>query len=360
MKRIFNKGYDLVDPIVPVTPENPVPAYYFTNVYSEYERELAMPETSDPRVWNEWRSRLREKLRQVFTLDHWGLPPTPELVILKEEKCEGYTRKKVAYETMPGNWAVAYLLIPDGIKSPVPAVLCPHGHFRGAKEAVVKPELAAGVAYGHEFAKRGLVVLAPDIAGLSIPDHRGTNERDVPADYGVGQKETGCNLLFRRLQHMGLDITGFRVFELQVGLNLLSSLDEVDSGRIGCAGLSGGCWLSQVLAALDTRVKAVILSGYFTTFVQTAWLGHCVCHHPFGIGKYCDMPDISALIAPRAQFVESGKEDVQYPLEPAFSMVKRAYELLGEADMLGLDRFDGGHAFHGVHSIPWMIDRLNS
>jgi hypothetical protein len=193
---------------------------------------------------------------------------------------------------------------------------------------------------------------------MSVPEHKGTNERDVPADYAVGQRESGCNLLFRRLQHMGLDITGFRVFELQVGLNILSSLKEVNSSRIGCAGLSGGCWLTQVLAALDTRVKAAILSGYFTTFVQTAWLGHCVCHHPFGIGKYCDMPDISALIAPRPQFIEAGKLDVQYPLEPAFSMVRRGYELLGAGDNLGLDNFDGTHAFHGVKSIPWMIEHL--
>jgi hypothetical protein len=143
-----------------------------------------------------------------------------------------------------------------------------------------------------------------------------------------------------------------------VGLHILLDMKEVDNTRIGCAGLSGGCWLSQILAALDERIKAVILSGYFTTFVQTAWNGHCICHHPFGIGRICDMPDISALIAPRPQFVEYGKKDTQYPIEPAFSMVKRAYEYQGAPGNLGLDIFEGGHMFHGAESIPWMVGVL--
>ena len=83
---------------------------------------------------------------------------------------------------------------------------------------------------------------------------------------------------------MGLDLTGLRVFDLMAALNLLAARPDVDSRRIGCAGLSGGCWLSQVLTALDGRVRAVVLSGFFTTFVQTVWHSHCICHHPFGIG----------------------------------------------------------------------------
>jgi len=82
---------------------------------------------------------------------------------------------------------------------------------------------------------------------------------------------------------MGLGLTGLRIFDLMAGVNLLAQLSEVDARRTGCAGLSGGCWLSQVLAALDRRIRAVILSGFFSTFVQTTWHGHCVCHHPFGI-----------------------------------------------------------------------------
>lgn len=358
IKRIFNKGYSLVEKTTPVDPLNPVTAFYLTNRFADFQRELPAPQTGNKQEWEEWRTALRARLREVFCLDAYGDVPTPEIKVLAEEKCETYIRQKIAYESLPGNWVSAYLLIPDGISDPVPAVLCPHGHFRGGKDSVVFPKKAAGKAYAHEFAKNGFVALAPDNAGMAVPPDLGTNERDVPISFLKGHNEGGCNLLFRRLNHMGLDITGFRVFELMVALNILCSMKQVDNKRIGCAGLSGGCWLSQVLAALDTRVSAVILSGYFTTFVQTAWLGHCVCHHPFGIGKICDMPDISALIAPRFQFVESGMKDIYYPVEPAYSMVKKAYELLGAEENIDMDLYDGGHEFHGTNSIPWMISML--
>jgi hypothetical protein len=72
------------------------------------------------------------------------------------------------------------------------------------------------------------------------------------------------------------------------------------------------------------------------------------------------MPDISALIAPRPQFVESGSKDVDYPVEPAYSMVKRAYELLGAGGNLEIDIFDGGHRFNASKSVPWMVEQLKN
>ena len=92
--------------------------------------------------------------------------------------------------------------------------------------------------------------------------------------------------------------------------------------------------------------------------MQTSWHGHCLCHHPFGIGKVCEMPDIAALIAPRPLFIESGKQDYPYPVEPAFSLTLSAYRLLGMEKNIGLDLYDGGHKFYGVNSIPWMVSHL--
>jgi dienelactone hydrolase len=328
----------------------PVTANFLTDQYASFQRESSCPDGSDAETWDVWRQELRNKLGKVFCLNAWGNASTPDVQILKEKNCGTYVRQKIAYETYPGNWAVAYLLLPNGLTSSTPAVLCPHGHFAGGKLAVVEPEHGAGMAYGHEFAKRGFVVLAPDNAGMG--------ERDIAASDAIGGK-TGCELLFRRLNYMGLDLTGLRIFDLMIGINILYSMRNVDESRLGCAGLSGGCWLAMVLSALDERVKAVILSGYFTTFMQTSWHGHCLCHHPHGIGNICEMTDIAALIAPRPLFVESGKQDHAYPVEPAYSLTRRAYGLLGAEADLGLDLYEGGHMFRGVDSIPWMVNELS-
>lgn len=350
MERIFRTDFEFIEKQVSTGPNNPISAYHFTKYYYNFNRRYSMPKTANIDAWNKWRFALISMLKKILHINYWGEIPTPKVLILKETKCYNYIKKKIAYKTLTDNWVSAYLLIPEKINKPLPAVLCPHGHFEGGKLSVVDPTFSAGMAYGHEFAKRGFIVLAPDNAGMG--------ERDVPASEVYGEKKGGCELLFRRLNHMGLDLTGLRVFELMVAVNILSDLKEVDNKRIGCAGLSLGCWLSQLLTAIDSRIKAVILSGFFTTFVQTVWIGHCVCHHPYKIGEYCDMPDISALIAPRPQFIESGKQDNYYPFEPAYSLVKNAYELLNAKKNLQLELYDGGHEFRGVESIPWMVKQL--
>ena len=352
MQRVITSGAAMLDPLYKATPEKPITAFYLADKYKDFTPKYAYPKNATPSELEEWRNGLTKELRRIFTLDKLGTPPTPTFQVLQEEKCETYTRKLIAYEVGEGNWVQAWLLVP--YKLPAPAALCLHGHFPGSKDSVVFPDKATGIAYGHELANRGFVVLAPDGAGMCAQEHWGQNTRDVPLEYAQSPREAGCMLLFNRLNHMGIDITGFRVFELMAGINMLLAMDGVKQDGVACAGLSGGCWLTQVLTALDTRVKASILSGYFTTFTQTSWLGHCICHHPFGIGEICDMPDISALAAPRAQFVESGKADTNYPVEPAFSICKDAYVALGAEDKFGLHQFEGGHRFDGAESVDWL------
>ena len=323
---------------------------FLTQKFFEFERRLAYPQVQKKEVWQQWRRKLRHALRKALCLDKLGPIPLPQPIVVEATQCRGYLRQKLAYETLPGNWVSAYLLLPE-TPAPRPAVICPHGHVTGAKDNVVGLTDPVGVAYAHELALRGIVTLAPDNAFMG--------ERDR-GDERNGNRVSGCETGWARLNQMGLDLTGLRIFDLMAGLNILGDHPGVDARRIGCAGLSGGCWLSQVLTALDRRIKAVILSGFFTTFVQTTWHGHCVCHHPFGIGLLCDMPDLSAMIAPRPQFVESGISDKPYPPEPAYSMVMKAYELNNAPEQLRIHRYRGGHMFNGKRSIPWLVDQLTS
>ena len=349
MRRVTAQRQPFVQPLTEAPVRSLGTADALNQSYFETKRTLSMPSGKSPVAWQVWRRKLRQALREVLTLDALGKVPVPEFDVLSEEDLGSYVRRKIVYEAVPGHRIPAYLLCPK-IPGPRPAVLCPHGHTQGAKDAVVGLADPAGVAYGHEIAERGAVVLAPDNAGMG--------ERDIDAGRKLADSH-GCFLAWARLNQMGIDLTGLRVFDLMAGVNLLVSLPEVEDSRIGCAGLSGGCWLSQVLTALDQRIRSVVLSGFFTTFVQTTWHGHCICHHPFRIGLLCDMPDISALIAPRAQFVESGLSDTRYPHEPAYSLVYGAYDRLGVADSIGLHRYRGGHMFNGRKSIPWLIERLS-
>jgi hypothetical protein len=55
--------------------------------------------------------------------------------------------------------------------------------------------------------------------------------------------------------------------------------------------------------------------------------------------------------------VESGQWDAGFPTSgalEAYSAVRGAYTLLDAAERLGIEIFDGGHAFSGRKALSWM------
>ena len=293
-------------------------------------------------AWRDWRPQLLPELReQLGPFPDEAPPLNPQIV--STENYDKITIHKVIYHSREDAPIPAYLSIPKSATGKMPAVLCIHGHVPGGKESVISGDGQFGAPYGCDLAEQGVVTLCPDNAGMG--------ERAHPSG--------GCDFLWRRLNYLGYDLTGYRVYDLMRGVDYLQSLPEVDENRIGIAGLSGGCWLGIVHAALDERVQAAVLSGYFTTFAQTSWFGHCICHHPKGIGELCEMPDIAGLIAPRPIFVEWGTEDVSRPVHPAFEMAQRIYRAANAGDQITLQEFDAGHLFSGEQSLPWLVQTLS-
>jgi dienelactone hydrolase len=293
-------------------------------------------------AWRDWRAQLLPELReQLGPFPDEAFPLNPQIV--STESYNKITIHKVIYHSREDAPIPAYLSIPKGVTAKTPAILCIHGHVPGGKENVISGDGDFGAPYGRDLAEQGVITLCPDNAGMG--------ERAHPSG--------GCDFLWRRLNYLGYDLTGYRVYDLMRGVDYLQSLPEVDEGRIGIAGLSGGCWLGIVHAALDERVQAAVLSGYFTTFAQTSWFGHCICHHPRGIGELCEMPDIAGLIAPRPIFVVWGTEDVSRPVHPAFEMTQRIYRAANAGDQITLQEFDAGHLFSGEQSLPWLVQTLS-
>ena len=293
-------------------------------------------------AWRNWRTQLLPELReQLGPFPDEAFPLNPQIVSIKShDKC---TIHKVIYYSRKDAPIPAYLSIPKGVTAKTPAVLCIHGHVPGGKESVIFGDEQFGAPYGRDLAEQGVITLCPDNAGMG--------ERAHPSG--------SCDFLWRRLNYLGYDLTGYRVYDLMRSVEYLQSLPEVDERRIGIAGLSGGCWLGIVHAALDERVQAAVLSGYFTTFAQTSWFGHCICHHPKVIGELCEMPDIAGLIAPRPIFVEWGTADVSRPVHPAFEMAQQIYRAANAGDRIILQEFDAGHLFSGEQSLPWLVQTLS-
>jgi dienelactone hydrolase len=161
---------------------------------------------------------------------------------------------------------------------------------------------------------------------------------------------------------LGETLIGWRAFDAFRALDYLQTRPEVDGERLGAMGISGGGLTTLFAAALDARIKAAVVSGYLCTFADSILaVDHCPDNYAPGLLNLCEMPDITALIAPRALFAESGKDDMIFPqagVQKAFTAVQDAYAEAGVPERFASDVFDGGHIFSGEKAWPFLAAQL--
>jgi dienelactone hydrolase len=308
-----------------------------------------------------WRTQARAKLWALI-----GAPPSGRvpLAAVFEERREfkGYSRTPVTFETRPGLSAFGYLLKPDPLQAPAPAVLCLPGHGRGVDEIVGIDEQGNDRddpdGYQHDFAvqcaRQGFVTLALEPIGFG--HRRDAAARAKSASQSSCQPASGAALM------LGETMVGWRVWDAVRGVDLLSALPEVDSQRIAMMGISGGGTVTLYTAALDTRVQAAVLSGSFATFRDSIFsLSHCIDNYVPGILSCFETADIAGLITPRYFFCESGLHDEWFP-EPgarrAYAALAEIYEACGVPDHIDSHFFDAGHQFNGRRAFPRLKEWL--
>ena len=320
---------------------------YLFQRYQEHGRKYRCPDMTQ-QTFEDWQSQARLKLAETLRMpDVLGLPEfvrekiDPDNQPWSAGQCDGaFHLERVQYQSMPGVRVPGYLLVPEGLQEPAPAILCPPGHGKGMNQVVFE----AGI-YNHyacELARRGFVVL--------VPEHIGFGERK-PSHFGEHGYYTGV------AQLMGYTMYGVYIKELMRALDILTSLEEVDADRIGCYGLSLGGVTTLLISALDLRIRTVCISGFLTSFKSTFMdAAHCVCGNVQDLALNFEHVDIAALIAPRPLVVESGRADSGFPVDAARSTVQDLtayYALYNQTDRLAHDIFDGSHEISGRIAYDW-------
>lgn len=310
----------------------------------------ATPPIHNPKEWERRRSHILAVLTSylgTFPQVRYDLKPR----VLREEKLEGYTRKKVRYLTERGEDVSAFLLVPDEAtsSSPRPAVLACHQTSEPAKEEVCGVTSSPlNMQYGLDLVRRGYVVLAPDsiTAGERVfagwePFETAEFDRKNPKWSAIGKMAW---------DHMR-------------GIDFLQQQDCVDPERIGVVGHSLGAYNAFFLAAFDPRIKVVVEScGYCTIasdpgrerWARTKWFVHIPRLRPFvapgsKLKAPFDFHEVLALVAPRPLFQSVGLQDKIFGTADSAAQValqlQRVYHLLGADDRLETYLFDGPHDF---------------
>ncbi len=327
-------------------------------LYDNTPRELEFSETTLPEA-ETWQQVLREKLIELIG----GFPSTkcdlkPET--LETREFDEYIRETVLFQSRPNMTTYGYFLTPThvDISTPNPTILCLAGHGRGVDDIVGIEEdgsmRSEWGGYQNDFA---LQCVAHGYTVLAIEQFGFGHRRDAVAHQKGGgssscQPSAGAALL------LGQTMVGWRVYDAMRAFDYLSTRPEIDMNRLGIMGISGGGTTTFFTAAIDTRVKAAVVSGYFNTFRDSILsLSHCIDNYIPNVLQYAEMYDIAGLIAPRALFVESGTEDTIFPIEAtrfAVNAAKAIFNRFNADDKLGFEVFEAGHSFYGVGAFEFL------
>ena len=336
------------------------PVAFAHALYESTPRRLGFQATTRAEA-EAWQKALRAKVLEL--LGGFPAPSAPlRPKVLETRNYPGYRREKVIFDSRPGSTVLAYVLIPARSASPLPSLICLPGHGRGVDDIVGIDERGTDrtdkSGYAHDFAiqvaEAGLAAVAIEQIGFGCRRDR------LNASRGLAQK--GCDPAAGMAQMLGQTLIGWRVWDVVRTLAYISTRPDLAADRVGCIGISGGGTSALFAAALEPRIKAVMVSGYLNTFKDSIGaLNHCMDNFVPGILEWAEMHDVAGLIAPRPFFAESGEKDNIFPVSAAkdsFARVRRIYDVFGAGDRIEHEVFPADHSFWGKRGIPFLVKAL--
>jgi Acetyl xylan esterase (AXE1) len=237
-----------------------------------------LPDTHES--WQKHRIELRKNIWKNLGI-YYDKSLDLDLCETGEVQMDGYRIKNIYYQSRPGLYVTSNLYIPNG-DGPFPAVVGMHGHWHQGR-------LAERVqSRGHTLVKNGYVSLQVDAWGSG---ERSTEHGEYEY-HGAG--------LGGALFNVGESLMGAQLIDNMRAVDLLCSLDYVDSSKIGATGASGGGNQTMWLAAMDDRITAAVPVVSVGTFESYIMRSNCVCEClPNGL-TFTEESGILALTAPRA------------------------------------------------------------
>lgn len=298
-----------------------------------------------------------------------------------EETYDGVTTYQLSWQLGFGPRTTGWLVRPAGGSGPLPGVLALHCHggnkFGGADRLVELPRThpsAAEARAGHydglalasEIARAGFAALAHDTFGwgsrrfdLSEPpwrtaaalEARKSQWREdgvVPSDSELYNAAAGYHedTLAKTAGLLGTSLAGMVAHDDLAALEILASLPDVDPGRLGCIGFSGGGGRALTLAALSPRIRNYVVTCMMTTFesLLPAYLdAHSWLLQTPGLWKLGDWPELTARSGADGFLVQYALADQLFP-EAGMREAHRILASLHPDSYAG--RFwPGGHVF---------------
>jgi dienelactone hydrolase len=265
-------------------------------------------------------------------------------------KCAGYRVEKIIFESRPDHHVTANLYVPEGTP-PFPGVLLPCGHSDNGK--VYADYQRACIL----LAKNGMAVLCYDPIGQG-ERFQLLDEKGKPVVRGTTEHTmAGIGALL-----VGRQLASYRIWDGLRALDYLAGRSEVDPGRLGCTGNSGGGTMTSYLMALDDRIAVAAPSCFVTSLERLfATIGPQDAEQNITgqVAAGMEHADYVTMRAPRPTLLTVGTRDF-FDIQGSwdtFREVKLIYGRLGFGERVDLFESDEEHGFtrpRRVATVRWM------
>ncbi len=268
--------------------------------------------------------------------------------------CDGYRIEKVIYESVPNHHVTANMYLPADDQGPYPGVLVLCGHSANGK--------------AYEAYQRVCALLAQNDMVALIVDPISQGERyqflDETGQPVVGSPTTSHTLLDVGAMFVGTDVVAYEAWDNIRGLDYLVSRPEVDAGKIGCTGNSGGGAQTRFLMALDDRIQVASPSCNIQTnqrrFV-TPGAGDGCNHIPNEGDAGIEHVDYIGMRAPKPTLILGAEFDYfdVNAVSRTFRESKRVYKLHGATEQVDMyiDNLQHGYAEPLREVMVWWMRR---
>jgi dienelactone hydrolase len=280
---------------------------------------------SPPKKWEtitESSTELEDHRRDALILKAEGFPRLPVYLLTPSKKFEG---KRAGIVALHGHGKFGY--DPVAGRDDLPGV-----------ESAIK---SSNYDYGRQLVRRGYVVAVPCLTpfGRRLGNAEAYKNQDA------------CGITYLRLQLLGKLLMAENLRDSLWALELLARHERVEPAKLGYVGLSLGGRMTMLTTAVEPRIRVAVISGAMNVMQErVGGLYSCGAQVIPGLLNYGDVPEIGSLIAPRPCVWEVGSRDslmVPKWVDEATARLGRVYKALDAEDQLHIDRFEGGHQWHG-------------
>ena len=286
----------------------------------------APPSPASSEQWTAESARLRQTLLDDVVFHGWPRDWVASAPNFEDagtvEGGPGYRMRKLRYEIAPGFYSAAILYEPDRLTGKVPAILNVNGHVGPIGKAVEYKQKRC-----IQFAKMGMLAL--NLEWLAFGELSGKENQHW---FGA------------HLDLVGMNGVGLFYLAMRRGLDYLYEHPNVDRGRIGVTGLSGGGWQTITLSSLDERVTAAVpVAGFASTRTRVEAREHGdlgdIEQNATDFFEKIDYPHLVALRAPRPTLLAYNAEDdccFRGPMAKPFiyDAIRPIYALYGKEELL--------------------------